>query len=235
MVVKTISLQQYSSKVIIYRLFCNICRDIMLKNTVKNTAGHISETPVKRAAGYSLIELMTTVLVLIIVTTIAIPNYISLLNNNRLTSQANELLAAVTLARAEAIKQNENMVFCHSTDGANCSAPPGTGWVGWLVHDTVDNTPIATGIIQSEKVVVLSSSNIASATLNSIGNSVRFSAQGLLRSGSANNPLNGVLRVCLPGAELSKNIRDIELRSGGRARVTSSSAGQSCPVPANPA
>lgn len=207
----------------------------MLKITVENTIPLISPAPAKHAAGFSLIELIVSIVVVVVITTVAIPSFISLVNNNRLTSQANEFLAAVTLARTEAIKQNENMVFCHSADGANCSAPPSEGWVGWLVHDTVDNTPIATGIIQSEKIVVLSSTNIAAATMNSIGHSMRFSAQGLLRSGNANNPLNGVLRVCLPGTELPQNIRDIELRSGGRARVTSSSAGQSCPVPANPA
>ncbi|MBZ9612531.1 GspH/FimT family pseudopilin [Rheinheimera maricola] len=203
----------------------------MLKITPEN----IHPTPVKHALGFSMVELMVAIVVLSIVTTVAVPSFISLLNNNRLTSQANDFLSAVILARAEAIKQNENMVFCHSTDGENCSAPPAAGWIGWLVHDTIDNTPIATGFIRSEKIVVLSSPNVAGATMNGVGHSIRFSAQGLLRSGGANNPLNGVLRVCLPGADLQNNIRDIELRSGGRARVTSSSAGQSCPAPANPA
>lgn len=189
----------------------------------------------KVPAGFTLIELMVTVAVLAIVMAVAIPNFTTLVNNNRLTAQANEMLAAIMLARTEAIKQNESMVFCHSVDGVNCSAPPAAGWQGWLVRGTVDVTPVATGIVRSARLVVLSSGSVANAVIDGVGHSVRFTPQGLLRSGNANNPLNGVLRVCLPDTEMPLNTRDIELRSGGRSRVSSTSTGQSCPAPANPA
>lgn len=205
----------------------------MLKITVQNTCSHVSERQVKRVTGFTLIELMISIAVAVIVTTVAIPNFMSLVNSNRLSSQANDFLSAIMLARAEAIKQNENIVFCHSTDGATCSAPPSAGWVGWLVHDTVDNVTIATGFVRSEKIVVLSSANVASAIMNGTGHSIRFSPQGLVRSGNTNNPLNGVLRVCLPGTGLQQNAKDIELRSGGRSRISSRSSAV-CPAPSDP-
>ena len=185
--------------------------------------------------GFTLVELMVTVAVLAIVMAVAVPSFTNLINSNRLTAQANEVLAGLILARTEAIKRNESIVFCHTTDGENCSAPPAAGWQGWLVRGTTDVTVVATGIIQSERLVMLSSSNVADAVLGGVGHSLRFSPQGLIRSGNANNPLNGVLRVCLPNITLSENIRDIEMHSGGRTRVVSASAGQNCPVPANPA
>jgi type IV fimbrial biogenesis protein FimT len=190
---------------------------------------------VKLCRGFTLVELMVTIAVLAIVMSVAIPSFSSLVNNNRLTAQANEILAAVMLARTEAIKQNENMVFCHSSDGVNCSAPPAAGWQGWLVHGTVEDVPIASGIVESARLVVLPSANVANAVISGVGNSIRFTPQGLLRSGNTNNPLNGTLRICLPDTEISLNIRDVEMRSGGRARVSSVSEGQACPVPANPA
>lgn len=186
------------------------------------------------ANGFTLIELMVTVAVLAIVIAVAIPSFTTLVNNNRLTAQANELLAGLILARTEAIKQNQSMVFCHSVNGTECSAVPVKGWQGWLVHGTIDNTPLATGIIQSANMVVLSSKSVTDAVISGVGNSVRFTPQGLLRSGSANNPLNGVVRVCLPSVDMDQNARDLVLRSGGRSRVNSNSVANTCPAPSNP-
>lgn len=190
--------------------------------------------PTRWQRGFTLIELMVTVAVLAIVLTVAVPSFASLVNGNRLTAQANDILAGLILARTEAIKQNQSMIFCHSADGATCSAAPATGWQGWLVRGTIDATPIATGVMLSSNLTVLASSNVVSATFDSTTNAIRFSPQGLIRSGSANTALNGVLRVCLPSTQTDPNSRDIELRSGGRTRVVSNDVADSCPAPANP-
>lgn len=196
----------------------------------------ITNSSYKRLAakGFTLLELMVTVAVLAIVISVAVPSFVNLVNNNRLTAQSNEILAALLLARTEAIKRNESMVFCHSNDGINCTMPPAAGWQGWMVQGVVDNTPVASGIMLSEQAVMMSSNNVANALVNGVGHSVRFNPQGLLRSGDGNNPLNGVLRVCLPNTEMPMNIRDIEMRSGGRTRVVANSAGENCPAPNNP-
>ncbi|WP_215395794.1 GspH/FimT family pseudopilin [Rheinheimera oceanensis] len=210
-------------------------RDFSLMITAERKKHPNTIWPLKLQYGFTLVELMVTVAVLAIVMAVAVPSFTNLINSNRLTAQANEMLAALILARTEAIKRNESIVFCHSTDGERCSVPPAAGWQGWLVRGTTDVTAIATGIIHSARFAVLSSSNVANATIDGVGHSVRFSPQGLLRSGNGNNPLNGVLRICLPDMPISQNSRDLELRSGGRTRVVSISAGQNCPVPANPA
>lgn len=184
--------------------------------------------------GFTLVELMVTVAVLAIVMAVAVPSFTNLINSNRLTAQANEVLAGLILARTEAIKRNESMVFCHTTDGANCSAPPAAGWQGWLVRDTVGNTVVATGITLSQQLAMLSSNNVTNAVINNVSHSLRFNPQGLIRSGNANNPLNGILRVCLANVSVQPNIRDIEIRSGGQTRVVSVSEGQNCPAPADP-
>mgnify|MGYP003634819119 CR=1 FL=1 len=201
---------------------------VVAKNRLKPTT-HFS-----RIMGFTLIELMVTVAVLAIVLTVAVPSFANMVNGNRLTSQANDILAGLILARTEAIKQNQSVIFCHSVDGANCSAPPAGGWQGWLVRGTVDNTPLATGVMQSARLRVMASSNVVDATIDSTGNSIRFNPQGLIRSGNGNVALNGVVRVCLPNNNIDPNSRDIELRSGGRTRVVSNNVAESCPVPANP-
>lgn len=59
-----------------------------------------------RSRGFTLLELMVTVAVLAILTTIAIPNYQRFVADSRMTAQANDLLTALHLARSEAVKRN---------------------------------------------------------------------------------------------------------------------------------
>ena len=90
-------------------------------------------------------------------------------------------------------------------------------------------------MMQSANLKILSSTNVANATFDSTGHSIRFSPQGLIRSGNGNNVLNGVIRICLPDNQINPNSRDLELRSGGRTRVVSNNVAESCPTPADPA
>lgn len=64
----------------------------------------------KMCRGFTLLELMVTIAVLAILTTIAIPNFRDLVQNNRVTTQANELVSALTFARTEAVKRGRNVV-----------------------------------------------------------------------------------------------------------------------------
>ena len=63
----------------------------------------------KMCRGFTLLELMVTIAVLAILTTIAIPNFRDLVQNNRVTTQANELVSALTFARTEAVKRGRNV------------------------------------------------------------------------------------------------------------------------------
>lgn len=55
--------------------------------------------------GFTLIELLVTLVVLAIVLAIGVPSLANFIENNRVTSQSNTLLAAVNLARSEAVKR----------------------------------------------------------------------------------------------------------------------------------
>lgn len=55
--------------------------------------------------GFTLSELMTTLAVMGVLATVAIPSFISLIAENRLTTNANQLISALAFARSEALKR----------------------------------------------------------------------------------------------------------------------------------
>lgn len=84
-----------------------------------------------RQRGFTLMELMITIAVMSILLTLALPNFRTALQNNRLTGQANEMLTAMQFARSEALKRGFPVEMCSSADGATC----GGNWnLGWIVY-----------------------------------------------------------------------------------------------------
>lgn len=87
----------------------------------------------KWADGFTLIELIVTIAVASILVVVAIPNFRTLLQNNRMTTHVNELLSDVNFARSEAIKRRSNITICTSTTGTSCT---GGNWRdGRLIMD----------------------------------------------------------------------------------------------------
>lgn len=95
--------------------------------------------------GFTLIELMVAVSVLAIVLGIGVPGFQELIQNNRITTQANEFVAALNFARSEAIKRGIRITLCRSSDGSNCS-DSGNWDQGWIVFvDTNNNASVDGG------------------------------------------------------------------------------------------
>ena len=96
-----------------------------------------TETMVGRkayAGGVTMIELMIAVIVLAILMAIAVPSFRNASLGSRLSAGANDLLASVQLARSEAIKRNQTITVCASSDGVACAAAG--GWEqGWIIVD----------------------------------------------------------------------------------------------------
>lgn len=187
--------------------------------------------PRRSAAGFTLVELMVSIAVLSIVLLVAVPSFTTLVQGNKLTSQVNQIVAALNLAKAEAVKLNQAVLFCHSSDAATCSEPPAAGWQGWLVGlaqprpatGIVANNVLAVGELQSNQIRILASESIADSA-----GEIRFVPQGLVRD-QANVPLNSVLRVCLKYNNIM-NIRDVGISSGGQVDVANST-NAACAVP----
>lgn len=83
-----------------------------------------------RQHGYTLHDALITLSVIGIITTIATPSLLRIIEHQRLVSAANTLLTALMTARSESIKRNSRTVICPSRDGSSCIGDNGahTEW-----------------------------------------------------------------------------------------------------------
>jgi type IV fimbrial biogenesis protein FimT len=90
--------------------------------------------------GFTLIELVITVAIL---GTLAVPNVQQFIQNARMTSLANELVADMGLARQEALRRARPVVICASNDKQTCLTGNGQNWMdGWVIRDNAAATPL---------------------------------------------------------------------------------------------
>ena len=94
-------------------------------------------------AGFTLLELMLVVTIGGILLAIAIPSMGNFIRNSRITSAANDVMAALHFARSESIKRRIPVTLCTSAntlnadntqnDAATCAASPFlTGWIAFV-------------------------------------------------------------------------------------------------------
>jgi type IV fimbrial biogenesis protein FimT len=101
--------------------------------TARNEAARLRDACVlRRAHGFTTLELLTTLAVAAVVMSIGVPGLLGFVHENRISTTTNELVAAVHLARAEAARRNAPVVVCGSADGRQCAAAA-TWRSGWIV------------------------------------------------------------------------------------------------------
>lgn len=94
-------------------------------------AGRCGMRPGLVQRGFTLIEMMVTIAVMAILLMIAVPSFQEATLGSKLGSYANSLVAGAHLARSEAIKRNEVVTLCVSSNGTSCGTG---GWEqGWIV------------------------------------------------------------------------------------------------------
>jgi type IV fimbrial biogenesis protein FimT len=149
--------------------------------TAASQVRHVIASGPRRAVqctgGFTLIELMVTIAVASVLLTIAVPAFNGLIVTNRLTTQANEVVAALNFARSEAIKRNTSISFCRA-EPANpdvCANRPGA-WQGWIVTTAAGGDVVRRGAVNT-----FSGGIAVQSTLT--GDHVVFGPEGLARTG----------------------------------------------------
>lgn len=94
-----------------------------------------------RHAGFTLVELVFTVLVFAILLSVGVPGFRDFARNARLTETANDLIAEIGLARSETIKRRVPVTLCAVGDPeAADPCADGDFANGWLVFTDEDGS-----------------------------------------------------------------------------------------------
>lgn len=83
--------------------------------------------------GFTLYELLITVVIIGIILSLGIPNFMDFTANSRITATANDIHASFHMARSEAARAKTNVTICASANsmdaGANCGGTFADGWI----------------------------------------------------------------------------------------------------------
>jgi type IV fimbrial biogenesis protein FimT len=159
--------------------------------------------------GVTLIELLTTVAVLGIVSTLAAPSFTNLRLNSARTAAVNGFFHSLFLARSEAIKRGTVVSLCKSRDGQRCTnsaAPWSEGYVVFVNTDRDEPAQIDAG---EEVLQIMEPWPTGRITSNRQAFSFRPYTQGVV---------NGTVVFCdLRGGE---HARAIIISHTGRPRIS---------------
>lgn len=125
---------------------------------------HTPLSPI-RGGGFTLIEMMVVVALVAVLGSIAVPSFRDLLSNQRLAASTGDFVAALSLARAEALKRTQRVTL---------SPTSGKDWsTGWDVKTNIESAsqtlrsfePLRTGVT-------------VDVGLSSLGSTVNYDGNG---------------------------------------------------------
>jgi type IV fimbrial biogenesis protein FimT len=169
----------------------------------------------KKYNGFTLIELMMTLAVATILMTVAVPSFRTIIQNNRLTTEINEYLTSISIARSEAIKRADRVTMCISSDGAACITT-GDWSQGWIIFIDSDNDAVVDG---GEEILRVHGALSTGTTLDGSANLddyISYKSDGSSQT-TASAVQSGTVILC--DSRGSGNGKGIELNATGRART----------------
>jgi type IV fimbrial biogenesis protein FimT len=184
-----------------------------------------------RQKGFTLLELIMAIAISAILLALAVPSFTTFLNSNRVTSQANELLASLQVARMEAIRRNTRVIVCGSSNAESSTTPTCSGgntWSGWVVYSDANSN----SVIDAAEVIKVNTiyAPIEGDASNNVTNQIIFRADGFARN-AAGDLLEGAVAICVPTGDPAENARDVRIDAGSRMSVTKRNGGGNCNAP----
>jgi type IV fimbrial biogenesis protein FimT len=165
--------------------------------------------------GFSLIELLIASAIVVILLSLAVPSFTTLTMNKRMTTQANEFISTLALARSQALKRVTRVTVCSST-GISCTGSG--GWEqGWIVFvDSNNNAQVNDGedILQVQSA--LDGGNTLRGSTN-VANYISYVAGGTTKLTSGGFQA-GTFALCDDRGS-GVNAQTIKISVTGRSRV----------------
>jgi len=127
--------------------------------------------------GFTLVELLVTVIVAGVLLSIAAPNFSDAMRNGQIAVTTNDLMSSLRIARSEAIKSATRTAVCARKNDTEC----GTNWSNGFIA-FVDNGATAGTLEAGERILKVSKGIDGAGRINNRARLVNTSAAPLQRS-----------------------------------------------------
>lgn len=148
-----------------------------------------------KSSGFTLIELLTTIAVMAIAVTLAVPGMARLIASSRLSKANADIQSALDLARVQASTTNEFAALCGSTPGGTSFGTVCTGQTGAVYG--MKNGAVSTTALRSAPILP------TGVTLTNVTD-LRFAGDGLAYKTGDTAPYTGLI-ADLSSSALTQN------------------------------
>jgi len=156
--------------------------------------------------GFTLIELLVVLVLLSVLLVLAAPSFLTFQRNSELTSTANSFVAALSAARAEAMKR-QLRAFVIPGDGATATTDWSRGWVVYV--DTNTSSTSGSQLPDSGDIIV--------ARQGAVPATVGVTSASFLDGSAAYVMFNGSGFMALVGSAFTTD-RSLEISNGSENR-----------------
>ena len=174
----------------------------------------------KIVCGFTLIELVITLVVAAILLTVGIPSFEDFIKTNNIRANANTFLTDLHLARSEAVKRNGPVRICKSADSFSCTT--NGGWEqGWIVFSDINKNKIVDNNEPTIRSNGPTKGYIAIRGNQKVQDSILFESSGISTStyGSIVICDNRISNLASAPDDIKPKIRVITISSAGRMRI----------------
>lgn len=129
------------------------------------------KSSVTTSHGFTLIELMTSLVVLSILLAIGIPSFKSFTDKDRITGTTNDLITAFQLGRSEAIRHRTTATICEANEDQTECVEESTLWSnGWILYRSTQSTP--------DDLIRIGTAPLGGVTISTQASRIVFDAAG---------------------------------------------------------
>lgn len=167
----------------------------------------------RRAAGFTLVELLVSITLMAILLTVAVPSFNSWINNTRVRTVSETLQNGVRLAQAEAVRRNRTVVFFLTDDEPTDAAVAAENGRNWAIR-----TVAALGGEADEFVRGGSLADVAAGVTITGPAALCFSSAGQQLTIPAQGCATVAARYAVARTGADRNLR-VDVSIGGRVRM----------------